>query len=169
MLKGKSGFLTGFVSAAVLSSAVVWAAGEIYTPTRTWIQDALKYNPASADQINVLADIAPGTAVQMLEIGQRLNALNGAAKKQNWAHAEYQLDEMVAAFETLQITRPSREAAILAFLPSTTAVYAAITAEDKAAFKTALESMTAACNQCHVNSGKGFLVVKIGKSSAPIE
>lgn len=170
MLKGKSGFLTGFVSASVLCSAVVWAAGEIYTPTRTWIQDTMKYNPASADQINVLADLAPGTGVQMLEVGQRLNALNGAAKKQNWDHATYQLDELVAALEVIQVTRPNRAVLIQDFIDTKTPdVYAAITAGDKAAFKTALETMTAACTQCHTDTGHGFLVVKVGKSSAPIE
>lgn len=172
MLHGKVGFVAGFISATVLCGAVVYAAGEIYTPTSggNWIRDIAKYNPDSADQINVLGDIAPNAAVQMLEVGTRVNAMNGAVKRKNWAHAAYQLDEMQAALRKLQVTRPSRAVLIQAFLDTAiTPVSAAITAEDKAAFQAALTTMTTACTQCHSDSGFGYLVVKVGKSSAPIE
>lgn len=170
MLHGKKGFVVGFISATLLSAVVVYAAGEIYTPVRTWIADPALYNLDSHDGVRVLADIAPGTAVQMLEVGTRLNAMNGAVKRKNWDHATYQLEEMAAALETLQVTRPSRAVAIQAFLDTQIApVATAITAQDKAAFGAALATMTAACTQCHADSGKSFLVVKVGKSSAPIE
>lgn len=173
MIQGRKGFVVGFVTASLLSGAVaVYSAGEIYTPKSSgnWIRDAGVYNPTSADQVNVLGDIAPGTAVQMLEIGQRLNAMNGAAKKKNWAHAAYQLEEMEAAFEKLQVTRPSRAVAIQAFLDANVpGLSAAITAGDKALYTSALETLTSACTQCHSDSGFNYLVVKVGKSSAPIE
>lgn len=116
MLQGKKGYVFGFLSATLLSTVVVYAAGEIYTPSRTWIADPMLYNLDSHDGVRVLADIAPGTAVQMLEVGTRLNAMNGAVKKKNWDHASYQLDEMVSALETLKVTRPNRVLQIDAFL-----------------------------------------------------
>lgn len=173
MLQAKRGFVAGFVAASVLSGAVVvYSAGEIYTPKSSgnWIRDALVYNPTSADQVNVLGDIAPGTAVQMLEVGQRLNAMNGAAKKKNWAYASYQLDEMVSALEKLKVTRPSRAVAIQAFLDANVpGLEAAIVSADKATYQAALETTVAACTQCHEDSGFGFLTVKVGKSTSPIE
>lgn len=173
MLQGKRGFVAGFVVASVLSGAVVvYSAGEIYTPKSSgnWIRDALVYNPTSADQVNVLGDIAPGTAVQMLEIGQRLNAMNGAVRKKNWAYAAYQLEEMEAAFEKLQVTRPSRAAAIQSFLDANVpTLSAALVSMDKATYQAALETTVAACTQCHTNSGFNYLTVKVGKSTSPIE
>jgi hypothetical protein len=170
MLHGKKGFVVGFISATLISAVVVYAAGEIYTPSRSWIADPALYNLDSHDGVRVLADIAPGTAVQMLEVGVRLNSMNGAVKKKNWDHATYQLEEMQSALEKVSVTRPNRALQIQEFLDTQIApVAAAITAQDKAAFQSALAGMVTACTQCHVETNHGYLVVKVGKSAAPIE
>jgi hypothetical protein len=168
-----TGFLKGFVVATLLCSAgVVFAVGEIYTPSQTWIQDAAKYAPGSNDQINVLGDLAPGKAAYMFDAGLRLNVANTAGKKKNWALAAHELHEIEGDFEHLMITRPALATDLQAFLTTSLApVYAAATAPtpDKAAFKAALDTMVEACTSCHVTYGEGHLVVKLGKSALPLE
>ncbi len=168
MLNGKRHFIGGFVLGALVCGSVAVYAG-VYVPTTAWISNALLYSDTT-DQINVLADIQPGTAVLMQEVGLRFNSLDAAGKKQNWDFATYQVEEMTAAMEKLGVTRPSRKAALDAFIAaSLPAVTSAIAAQDKAAFKTAMTTLATDCTTCHVNSGKGFLPVKAGKSAMPIK
>jgi hypothetical protein len=167
------GFVKGFVIATLIGGAgVVFALGEIYTPSTTWIQDPSKYAPGSNDQINVLADLQPGESDVMLRVGLRLNSLNTAGKKRNWGLAETELEQIEAAFDNLILTRPALATDLESFLTtSLEPVRAAATAPapDKAAFKTALNNMAAACTSCHVTYGEEFLVVKLGKSALPLE
>lgn len=169
----RSGFVQGFVVAALLASAgVVLALGELYTPSTTWIQDAMKYAPGTSDQVNVLADLQPGKAEIMFDVGLRMNALNSAGKKQNWGLAEHQIGEIEEAFDRLMVTRPELTTDLEAFLTTSLApVYAAVTAPtpDKAVFKTALADMVTACNTCHTTYGEDFLTIKLGKTALPLE
>ncbi|MBI5505599.1 MAG: hypothetical protein HY899_12430 [Deltaproteobacteria bacterium] len=168
MLNGKPHFIGGFVLGALVCGSVAVYAG-VYVPTTTWIANTLLYSDAT-DQINVLADIQPNTALIMQEVGLRFNSLDTAGKKQNWDFATYQVEEMTAAFNKLSVTRPSRKAALDAFIAaSLPPVTSAIAAQDKAAFKTAMATLATDCTTCHTNSGKGFLPVKAGKSVMPIK
>lgn len=173
MRNGKGGFIKGFVVATLLCGAgVVFAVGEIYTPTSTWIQDPLKYAPGSNDQINVLADLQPGKADIMFDVGMRLNVLNAAGKKQNWQLAAFEAHEIEKTLDKLMITRPALAADLQNFITtSLDPVYAAATAvtPDKAVFKAALGTMVEACTSCHVLYGEDYLVVKLGKSALPLE
>lgn len=173
MQSGTAGFVKGFVVATLLGSAgVVLAVGEIYTPTSTWIQDAGKYAPGSNDQINVLADLQPGKADLMFDVGLRANVLNTAGKKQNWALAAFEAHEIEKTLEKLMITRPALATDLEDFiLNDLDPVHAAATAvtPDKAVFKAALDTMVAACNSCHVAYGESHLTVKLGKSALPLQ
>lgn len=169
----RSGFVKGFVLAALLCSAgVVLAVGEIYTPSTTWIQDGAKYAPGSNDQINVLADLQPGAAETMFNVGLRLNVLNTAGKKQNWALATHEIEEIEEALDRLIVTRPGLAGDIEGFITaSLDPVLAAASAPtpDKAAFKTALNGLVTGCNGCHSLYGEDHIVVKLGKSALPLE
>lgn len=170
MFAGRHRFTAGFVLGSLLCGSVAVYAG-IYVPQSSgnWIRDTNNYSDAT-DQINVLGDIQPGAAVLMQEIGLRFNSLDAAGKKQNWGFADYQLDEMTKALTKLGVTRPTRKAALDAFIAaSLPAVASAVAAQDKAAFKDAMTTLAADCTTCHVNSGKGFLPVKAGKSAMPIK
>lgn len=173
MLTGKGQFITGFVLGSLLcGSAAVFAVGELYTPKSggNWIRDALVYAPDTADQINVLADIQPGAAVLMQEVGLRLNALNSAGKKQNWEFAAYEAHEIGKALEKLKVTRPALATTLTSFITNSVApVEAAATAADKATFQTTFGALVDACTSCHVDYDMGFLVVKPGKSAFPIQ
>jgi len=168
MLNGKRHFIGGFILGALVCGSVAVYAG-VYVPKTTWISNALLYSDTT-DQISVLADIQPSTAVVMQEVGLRFNSLDAAGKKQNWDFATYQVEEMTAALEKLSVTRPSRKAAIDAFIAaSLPAVTSAITAQDKAAFKSVMTQLANDCTACHTGSGKTFLPVKAGKSAMPIK
>ena len=166
MFKGKKGFLAGFVCATVMGATIVYS----YTtsPDGDWIRDAGNY-PTVTDQINVLGDIAPG-AVLMQEVGLRLNAINAAAKKQNWGFAEYEADEMGEALERMAITRPEFASALDAFVTSSVAdLQSAIATHDKGTALAAVGTTANACTACHISTGNDFLTVKIGKSALPIQ
>ncbi len=172
MQKGR--FITGFVLGALLcGTAVVFSAIGNYTPKPDgdWIRDVTKYVPGTDDQINVLADIQPGGGVLMMEVGLRVNALYFAGKKKNWDLAAYEMHELTEALEKLEITRPAMAGFLGSFLagPEVASVNAAIAAQDKSAFKTAIRDMTNACMSCHTNFGKPFLVIKLGKSALPLK
>ena len=169
----RRGFINGFVVATVFVGAVAaYSVGELYVPNPEgdWIRDATKYAPGTADQINVLGDLAPGAAEVMFNVGQRLNTLAKAGKKQNWEIAAFEAEEIEEAFDRLMITRPELAISLEAFLTnSLEPVITAITAADKKAFATAKDAMVTACTACHENYGVGFLVVKPGKSDSPLE
>lgn len=169
----RRGFARGFVLASLLGSAgLVFAVGEIYAPSTTWIQDAGKYAPGSDDAIHVLADLQPGKADLMFDVGLRLNVLNTAGKKQNWALAAHEVHEIEETLDKLMVTRPALEGDLEAFiLASLDPVYDAATAPtpDKAAFKAAMAGLVTGCNNCHTLYGETHLVVKLGKSALPLE
>ncbi len=172
MQKGR--FITGFVLGALLcGTAVTFAVIGNYTPKPDgdWIRDVNNYVPGTDDQINVLADIQPGGGVLMMEAGLRINALYFAGKKKNWDLAAYEMHELEEALEKLEITRPAMASYLGTFLagPEVAAVDAAILAQDKSAFKTAIRDLTTACEGCHVTFGKPFLVIKLGKSALPLK
>ncbi len=170
---GRLGFFGGFMTATILlGAAVAFAAIGIYTPDPhgDWIRDISVYQPGTDDQINVLADIQPGAAVQMLEAGLRFNVLNQAGKKQNWDLAAHESAEIGAAFGTLEITRPALQASLQTFVGTDlAAVDAAIATQNKSTFKAAMKDLATACNSCHVSFGKPFFVIKSGKSALPLK
>ena len=169
----KRGFITGFVVATVLVGAVAaYSVGELYTPNPDgdWIRDPSTYAPGTGDQINVLGDLAPGAAEVMFVVGQRLNTLAMAGKKQNWELAAFEAEEIEEAFDRLMITRPGMATDLEAFLTgSLEPVITAVTNHDKTAFATARDTMVAACTTCHQTYGVGFMVVKPGKSGSPFK
>jgi len=168
----KKEFAAGLVLGVLLGGVVIaLAAPGIYVPQSggDWIRDPAVYQPGTDDQINVLADIQPGGAFQMMEVGLRFNALNLAGKKKNWGFAAHESHELEEAMDKLGVTRPALKVSLEAFIVNDlVAVNNAITAQDKAQFKAAMKAVTAACNACHVSFGKSYLEVKTGKSAFPI-
>ena len=173
MASEKRGFISGFVVATVLVGAVAaFSVGELYTPNPEgdWIRDPSKYAPGTADQVNVLGDLQPGAAEIMFTVGQRLNTLARAGKKQNWALADFEAEEIEEAFDRLMITRPGMATDLETFLTGKLEpVITAIGSQDKAAFASARDTMVAACTTCHQTYGVGFLVVKPAKPDSPLD
>lgn len=166
-------FISGFVLATVLVGAVAaYSVGELYTPNpeADWIRDVTKYAPGTADQINVLGDLQPGAAEVMFTVGQRLNTLATAGKKQNWDIAAFEAEEIEEAFDRLMITRPEMTTSLEAFITgSLDPVITAINNHDKPGFAAARDAMVGACTACHETYGVGFMVVKPGKSGSPLD
>jgi hypothetical protein len=169
----RRGFISGFVVATVLVGAVAaYSVGELYTPNpeANWIRDPTKYAPGTADQINVLGDLQPGAAEVMFIVGQRLNTLAMAGKKQNWDVADFEATEIEEAFNRLMLTRPGMATDLEGFVTASLGpVMTAIGNQDKAAFAAARDAMVSACTACHQTYNVGFMVVKPGKSGSPIK
>jgi len=160
------------VATVLVGAVAAYSVGEPYTPNpeADWIRDPTEYAPGTADQINVLGDLQPGAAEIMFTVGQRLNTLATAGKKQNWELAAFEAEEIEDAFDRLMITRPALATDLETFLTDKLEpVITAITNQNKAEFATARDTMVAACTTCHQGYGFGLLVVTPGKSDSPLE
>ena len=62
--------------------------------------------PAGEMTIDQIAQIQPGMATLMKEVGERYTGTYYAAKGGNWKMAAHQLNQVRAAFRTAKVTRP---------------------------------------------------------------
>ncbi|HSJ48898.1 MAG TPA: hypothetical protein VLA26_08635, partial [Gammaproteobacteria bacterium] len=62
------------------------------------------------DRMERLNKITPSTSDIMFQVGHRYQDLYWAAKLGKWSFAEYQLEEIEAMLETLQVAVPKRAA-----------------------------------------------------------
>lgn len=164
VFKGVPAFWAGVVVGGLLlgGGAVVYS----YTHTPNWIDDTSKYTN-DTDKINVLSDIAPGGGTMMIEIGTRMNSINGAGKKKNWALVDYEIKEMGEAMEVLATTRPALESSLDAIQSGALAdLQAAAASHSAGAFKQKYNALVTACNGCHAAQGKPFIVFKPNPSAA---
>jgi hypothetical protein len=112
------------------------------------------------------ARFTPGLHTLMAELGARHAALWFAGEAGNWPLADYMAHELEELVEEIEELHPVyREVQVAAMLRETTVpaveqVEEAVEAGDAAAFAAAFDRLTAACNQCHAASGRGFIVMQ---------
>lgn len=125
--------------------------------------------PAAAQQ----STFRPGMGDLMTAFVQpRHLKLGLAGSEQNWAYAAYAAHELEEALEGVAKAVPKlRDFSIPDMMASTVkqpleGVERAIKAGDSAAFATAYEQLTAACNACHQSTGHGAIVIRVPTVSA---
>ena len=112
--------------------------------------------------IDQLADIQPGTAVQMKEVGDRLWVLYYAGIDGNWELAEYQIHEAESAISKLDITRPKRQELFKAFIDEDVEpLHEAVDSKDADGFKATFDEVVKSCNACHKKEKKAFIKWKV--------
>jgi hypothetical protein len=93
--------------------------------------------------------------------------LAAAGQAKNWAYATYQLHELGESFDRLARTfpnirqMPSAELIAGAVKTPIAALEAAIAAGDADRFKTAYAQLTDGCNACHMQTGRGVIVIQV--------
>ncbi len=94
----------------------------------------------------------------MIQTNYRYNELYWAGQDENWAYAEYQLDEMLEGLEDGFIRRPEREASAAQFVDQAAPrLLQAIQAGDKAAFQESFVRFASSCNTCHAMEEVPFI------------
>lgn len=108
--------------------------------------------------LDQMAEIAPGTGVLMMEIGERWWVLFYAGIDGNWDLAAYEIKETEEAMDTIKVTRPKRKADLESFLDAHKGPLSdAIKAKDVNKFKTAFNNSVKACNSCHAKAEMKFI------------
>jgi hypothetical protein len=109
---------------------------------------------------------APSLVDIMLTTQSHHTKLWLAGNARNWDLADYQLDEMKEGLEDAAKDIPDYKGVPVGsminnlIMPPIEQVEAAIKAKDRAKFVAAYDKVTAACNQCHVGSNRGFIVIQ---------
>jgi len=126
--------------------------------------------PDSADRDERIREMearfTPGLHSLMAELGTRHGALWFAGEAGNWPLAGYMVHELEELVEEIEQLHPVyHEVQVAAMLRETTMpaveqLEEATEAGDGAAFAVAFDRLTAACNQCHAASGRGFIVMQ---------
>lgn len=89
-----------------------------------------------------------------------------AGKLGNWDLASFELAQMRASFDDVGVLYPGIPVADMTMMAEPVGwVGDAIKKKDVAAFTSAFEGMTDACNACHRSIGRGFLVIQVPTSS----
>ena len=114
------------------------------------------------DRVERLNRITPSTSDIMFQVGHRYQDLYWAAKLGKWSFAEYQLEEIEAMLETLQVAVPKRAATTQVFLDQGLEGFeTAFKNQDWKAFQGAFKNMHDQCMACHVANDHDFIVLPI--------
>jgi len=114
---------------------------------------------ASNNHVPRLADLM--TTMQMRHIKLWFSGRAG-----NWPLAEYEMEQMLANFEDIALLYPGIPAADMASLMQPiNEIKSAIAARNVSDFSKAFGSMTAVCNACHQEIGKGYIVIQVPTAS----
>ncbi|HSJ48724.1 MAG TPA: hypothetical protein VLA26_07750 [Gammaproteobacteria bacterium] len=114
------------------------------------------------DRVERLNRITPSTSDIMFQVGHRYQDLYWAAKLGKWSFAEYQLEEIEAMLETLQVAVPKRAATTQVFLDQGLEGFeTAFKDQDWKAFQGAFKNMHDQCMACHVANDHDFIVLPI--------
>jgi hypothetical protein len=109
-----------------------------------------------------IAEILPGMGSVMMEYSHRFYVAYYAAKAKNWDLAAYQLHEMLEIQEVGEATRPEHATALKAFEENyLNKVTEAVKTKEWQTFDTAYKRAVVGCNNCHVNSGHGYIRYKL--------
>lgn len=135
--------------------------------------------PAAADAVAALQqkveelsarvdELTPETAVLMAQVQTQHVKLYYAGHAKNWELAGYALHEMNEALQAVQtfndqfedFPTPLSEMVPALVGPPLGEIHGAIRAKNSARFDAAFDSLTAACNACHVTLKHGFIQVQ---------
>ncbi len=104
--------------------------------------------------IDQIAEMQPGLATLMLQVGDRYWTMYYAAKGGNWPLARHEVNEMRALMRTGAITRPRYANQLNTFMSSQMdALAKAVAAQDFAAFDVAFKKAAEVANAYHVDTG----------------
>jgi hypothetical protein len=118
--------------------------------------------------LDELAQVQPGLARIMPEVGARIWKCYYAGKARNQPLARFQLKEAVNLMETGVVLRPKYRHTMGAFLETEASrVAKAIESEDWDEFEEAFHVMVARANVLHANYEKPYLVWKIPEFPPP--
>jgi hypothetical protein len=108
----------------------------------------------------------PGLHAMMHELGIRHASLWFAGEAANWELADYMVHELEEVVERIEEVHPTYNDVPVATMiremthPRIEEIEAALDAEDPAAFTTAFDALTQACNQCHAAAGRAAIVIQ---------
>lgn len=126
---------------------------------------------AAAGEQSETETYVPGFGEFMSATQVRLAKLWFAGKARNWELAEYELGEIEEGLEDATRLHPTHDNVPVAtmiesiLLPRLKDLSTAIAAKDGGRFDQAFDDLTAACNKCHGEAGKGF--IRIQRPTAP--
>lgn len=129
------------------------ALAALLIPGATLAQD--KSAAPAPDYVPSLADMMAVTQLRHFKLWY-------AARFENWELAMYELTQMTASFKTASRLYPGEQAADMSGMAKPAELIGeAINAKDSVRFETAFSQMTAACNGCHVATGRAFIVIRV--------
>lgn len=116
--------------------------------------------------IDQLAEIQPGMAAIMKEVGERFTQTYYAAKGGNWKLAAYHLNQLRAAFKTGKMTRPKFAEDLTAFDQEyLQPIFKAIHRQDWSEFEEAFKKAEAGSDFYHDKRGYPFIRYMLPKDS----
>lgn len=112
-------------------------------------------------KFDTLANQLGGFDQTMIQIGYRYTELYWAGQDENWAYAQYQIEEMRGEMESGFERRPEREASAQPFMNHVLPQLEEAAVEgDRAMFEQRFAEMTNNCNACHTMEQVPFIVVR---------
>ena len=123
--------------------------------------------PAAVEPKTPQPDYHPSLAdIMTMAVQPRHTKLGIAGKTRNWPYLAYETGELRSAFARVAKTVPTFRGQDMSALIASgitdpiDAMAAAVDARDGQKFDAAYARTTAACNACHTNLGKAFVVIK---------
>jgi hypothetical protein len=108
----------------------------------------------------------PGLHAMMHDLGIRHASLWFAGDAANWELADYMAHELEEVVERIEDVHPTYDDVPVATMiremthPRIEEIEAALDAQDPAAFTTAFDALTQACNQCHAAADRAAIVIQ---------
>ncbi|HYQ72607.1 MAG TPA: hypothetical protein VET88_11860 [Gammaproteobacteria bacterium] len=121
-------------------------------------------------RVEKLEAAAPGVGATMAAVQIHFGKLYFAAQAQNWGLAGYELYEVEENLEKAVALRPEEHGVNLASLTGTfmqtqlASLGKAIEGKDTLVFQGAYEEAISACNACHIQAERPFLLVTLPKA-----
>ncbi|HDP89510.1 MAG TPA: hypothetical protein ENN42_06080 [Thioalkalivibrio sp.] len=144
----------GWILAALAALMMTTAVADDHKQ-KDWRKDG-----SDTEKLENLVKAVPSTARIMIEMGERYKNLYWAARQEKWEFAEYQVEEIEALTELLQITRPSRAATAQDFLDEGFEKFeAAFEKQEWEPFYKAFDHMRAQCVICHARNDYAFIIL----------
>lgn len=128
-------------------------AGEVPPKAEGWLRGSVD------ERLETIAAQLGGFGMTMMEVGYRYGELYFAGDDENWDYARYQIGEIQVAMANGLQRRPARAASAAMLNPALDTVKAAVASGDVDAFEDAFETLTVACNTCHIAEKASFIRV----------
>lgn len=132
--------------------------GALTTPAASSLSETRGKTPHGEISIDQLAEIQPGMAAIMKEVGERYTNAYYAAKGGNWKMAAHQLNQVRAAFRTGRVTRPKYADDLVTFDKEyLQPIFRAIHEQDWEAFESAFETGVRGSDAYHDRRGYPYI------------